>query len=108
MFGIPLSVTNKIGYYSFISILFLIFLYLMQPKPFKKILPSLIFLEKDSKKQNMTSFFKKFIKDPLFFLQLLLLLLLCFAALNITAELMFKWSTVTLLLLPFFQYQRIY
>jgi len=62
----------------------------MRPKPFKKIIPSLIFLEKSTKRLNMASFFRKFVKDWLFFLQLLLILLLCFTALGLTTELNFK------------------
>ena len=56
IFGIPLTVTNAIGFYSFISIIFLVFLYLMKPKPFKKIIPSIIFLESNKKKQDQEGF----------------------------------------------------
>ncbi len=90
LFGLSFNITNNVGKYSFLSLLVLAFLYLMRPKPFKKIIPSLIFLEKSTKRLNMASFFRKFVKDWLFFLQLLLILLLCFTALGLTTELNFK------------------
>ncbi len=62
----------------------------MRPKPFKKVIPSLIFLESSKKKKNMTSFFKRFVKDWIFFLQLLILVVLCLGTLGITTDLMIK------------------
>jgi len=84
------NITNMIGLVSFSSVLILIFFYLMRPKPFKKVIPSLIFLESSKKKKNMTSFFKRFVKDWIFFLQLLILVVLCLGTLGITTDLMIK------------------
>ncbi len=84
------NITNMIGLVSFSSILILLFFYLMRPKPFKKIIPSLIFLETSKKKKNMASFFRRFVKDPLLILQLLVLLLLCASTLGITTQLVMR------------------
>src|SRR3989338_3379650 len=82
-----LSISNAIGLVSFVSIIGLVVLYFLRPKPFKKVIPSLIFLESNKKQTSFAAFFRKFIKDWMFFLQLLFLLLLCFAAVGLTAEL---------------------
>lgn len=79
-----------LGLVSFSAVLILIFFYLMRPKPFKKIIPSLIFLESSKKKKNMASFFKRFVKDWIFLLQLLILIILCLATLGITTEVWIK------------------
>ncbi len=79
-----------IGLVSFSAVLILIFFYLMRPKPFKRVIPSLIFLESSNKKKNMASFFKRFVKDWIFFLQLFIIILLCLATLGITTELWLK------------------
>lgn len=84
------QITNMIGLLSFLSVLILVFFYLMRPKPFKKVIPSLIFLESSKKKKNMASFFKRFVKDWLFLLQLLIIIILCIATLGITADLIVK------------------
>ncbi len=89
-FGVNVSFTNGIGFYSFIAVLFLILLYLMRPKPIKKTIPSLIFLEWNSNKKNLAAFFQKFVKDWLFLLQFLIVLLLCLAAIGTVAELYFS------------------
>ena len=87
---INFDIGNKLGLYSFIAILILIVFYFMKPKPFKKVIPSLIFLESSSKKKNIAFFFRKLIKDWLFFLQLLIVILFCLATLELSAQLYLK------------------
>ena len=84
------TITNNIGIYSFVSVIVLFIFYLMRPKPFKKIIPSIIFLEKSSKRQNLSSFFKKIVKDWLFLLQLLIVLIMCLSTLGLMAEMYLK------------------
>ncbi len=62
------------------GVLFLILLYLIRPKPKKQVLPSLMFLMKDKGKNVIMTFFRYILRDPLFLLQLLLLLSLAVAA----------------------------
>ncbi|MEM4397473.1 MAG: VWA domain-containing protein [Candidatus Woesearchaeota archaeon] len=90
IFGLDFQINNPSGYIAFFSLLFLIIIYFMKPKPVKKIVPSIIFLEKESNRKNFFLFFKKFIKDWLFLLQLLILIILCFAVLDITTEIFKK------------------
>ncbi|MFH1072144.1 MAG: VWA domain-containing protein [Nanoarchaeota archaeon] len=56
-----------------------ILLYLIRPKPKKRTIPSIMFLLKDTGKSFIRSFFRTFIKDVLFLLQLLALLFMIFA-----------------------------
>ncbi len=84
LFGYVFEIGNKLGFYSLFSFIVLIILYLMRPKPLKKIIPSLIFLESSDKKFNLISFFRRFIKDWLLLLQIFIVLFLCIAALDIT------------------------
>ena len=71
----PFSVENPYGIYSLLSIIPFIILYLIKPKPKIMTIPSLMFLIKMSGANKITSFFKQLIKDWLFFLQLLAILL---------------------------------
>ncbi len=90
LFGYAFEIGNNLGVYSFLSFIILIILYFMRPKPFKKVIPSLIFLEKGEKRLNIASFFRKFIKDWLLILQLFLVLFLCLAALDISTEIFLR------------------
>jgi hypothetical protein len=90
VFGQVFHIGNKLGFYSLLSLLLLLLLYFMRPRPFKKVLPSLIFLEKSEKQLSMASFFRKFMKDWLLLLQFFLILLLCIAALDISTELFIR------------------
>ncbi|PIY59861.1 hypothetical protein COY95_04895, partial [Candidatus Woesearchaeota archaeon CG_4_10_14_0_8_um_filter_47_5] len=74
LLGRTIEVGNEIGIYSFAAVAVLILVYLLRPKPFKQVIPSLIFIEKSTKSKSLFSFFRSFIKDPLFFLQLLTIL----------------------------------
>ncbi|MBN1503365.1 BatA and WFA domain-containing protein [Candidatus Woesearchaeota archaeon] len=84
IFGHPIIVNNPIGFYSLIALIFFIILYFLKPKPFKKIIPSIIFLEGQKKRKALFSFFGKFVKDWLFVLQLLVIVLLCLSTLNLS------------------------
>ncbi|TGC09188.1 vWA domain-containing protein [Methanolobus halotolerans] len=63
------------------SVILLVILYLLRPKPLRVMVPSLMFLMKiqEEKKRFYTSI-TKLIKDPLFLIQLLVLILLALAA----------------------------
>ncbi|NTV23909.1 MAG: hypothetical protein HGA85_06085 [Nanoarchaeota archaeon] len=88
--GQVFTVENRLGMYSLIAFFFLFLLYLMRPKPFKKVIPSLIFLESSEKRMTMSSFFRKFVKDWLIFLQFFVILLLCMGAMDIATEIVFR------------------
>ncbi|MBU1974814.1 MAG: VWA domain-containing protein [Nanoarchaeota archaeon] len=60
-------------------ILPLIILYLIKPKPQKRSISSLMFLMKDTGKSFIRTFFQTFIRDVLFFIQLLAIILLVLA-----------------------------
>lgn len=85
-----LAVGNSLGWYSFLSLIILLILYFLRPKPLKKIIPSLIFLEKSEKKMNMANFFRRFIKDWLLLLQLFLIIMMCLACLDLSTKFMLK------------------
>lgn len=86
LFNLNFEINNNLGKYSFLFLIILIILYFIKPRAIKKIVPSIIFLEKNDKKNKMFLFFKKFIKDFLFLLQFLIVLLLCMALLDITTN----------------------
>src|SRR3989338_4129126 len=68
--------TNPIGWIAFASLIPLIILYLIRPKPKEMEIPSLMFFIKASSTSKERSFFRRFVKDWLFLLQLLILILL--------------------------------
>ena len=74
----PLQFANHMGLYALLSIIPLIIIYLLRPRPLKIKIPSLMFLM-DIEKKKRLNIFRKFLKDPLFFLQLLVLILLSLA-----------------------------
>ena len=88
IFGYVLNIGNMWGAYSFLFLLVLLALYFMRPKPFKKVIPSLIFLEAGEQRLNMSNLFRRFIKDWLIILQFLLIVILCLASLDITTEML--------------------
>lgn len=63
-------------------LLFFIIIYLVRPKPKEKIIPSLMFLISKRKKGKFNSFLRRLMRDPLFFIQILLLILFCFIVLE--------------------------
>jgi len=72
---------NPLALAALASVIPLIILYLLRPKPLQVMVPSLMFLMKiqEEKKRFYTSI-TKLIKDPLFLIQLLVLILLALAA----------------------------
>lgn len=72
----PLSFENTAGFLGLLSLIPLIILYLIRPKPTHMEIPSLMFFFKTSGANKITSFFKQITRDWLFIIQLLALLLL--------------------------------
>ncbi|MCK4670111.1 MAG: BatA and WFA domain-containing protein [Nanoarchaeota archaeon] len=70
---------NIIGLYALASLVPFIILYLIRPRPKDLTVPSLMFLFKHPGSKQKSSFLRNFLKDMLFLLQLLVLLLLCFS-----------------------------
>jgi hypothetical protein len=81
-----LALTNRNGLYSLLAIFLLILLYLMRPKPVRKVIPSLIFLETRKNRHDFNSFFKRFVKDWLFIVHMIILLLLILAIAGLAAQ----------------------
>ncbi|MBI2148623.1 BatA domain-containing protein [Candidatus Woesearchaeota archaeon] len=70
---------NILGLYTFSTIVPLIIVYLIRPKPTKIKVPSLMFFIKHTNVSKIQSLFRYFQNDLLFFIQLLVLLLLAFS-----------------------------
>ncbi|MDP6293261.1 MAG: BatA and WFA domain-containing protein [Candidatus Woesearchaeota archaeon] len=68
------------GLWAFLALVPFILLYLIRPRPKQMGIPSLMFFMKHEGANKVTSLFRTFVKDWLFLLQLLLLILLAFAA----------------------------
>ncbi len=77
--GFPLGFANTMGLLALFSLVPLVILYLLRPKPVLLRISSIMFLFdfRDEKKRFST--IRRFVKDPLFLIQLLVLLLLAFA-----------------------------
>ncbi|RLE44819.1 hypothetical protein DRJ22_05400, partial [Candidatus Woesearchaeota archaeon] len=67
---------NPFGAWAFLSVIPLIILYLVRPRPKPIEIPSLMFFIKASGSKKLTSFLKQVTKDWLFLIQLLIILLL--------------------------------
>ncbi len=74
----PVQFANQIGLYALLSIIPLIIIYLLRPRPLKIKIPSLMFLM-DIEKKKRLNVFRKFLKDPLFLIQLFVLTLVSLA-----------------------------
>lgn len=70
---------NQLGWYAFISLLVLILLYLIRPKPKDTTIPSLMFFIKSSGMTKQNSFLRNLMNNLLFLLQFLALSLIAFA-----------------------------
>ncbi len=79
IFGLPLNFANMAGLFALLSIIPLIILYLLRPKPQVIKIPSVMFLFNAEKEKKRFSTIRRFIKDPLFLIQLLVLILLAIA-----------------------------
>ncbi len=75
----PIGLDNTLGLLGLLSLIPFILLYLIRPKPRLMIIPSLMFFIRLSGANKITSFFRYFVKDILFFIQLFSLLLLSLA-----------------------------
>ena len=73
-FANPLQFANQAGLYALLSIIPLIIIYLLRPRPLKVKIPSLMFLM-DIEKKKRLNVFRKFLKDPLFLIQLFVLIM---------------------------------
>ncbi|MDO9099108.1 MAG: VWA domain-containing protein [Candidatus Methanoperedens sp.] len=78
LYANPVQFANEIGLYALLSIIPLIIIYLLRPRPLKIKIPSLMFLF-DIEKKKRLNIFRKFLKDPLFLIQLLVLALVSLA-----------------------------
>src|SRR3989338_6075153 len=67
---------NPVGLLAFLSLIPLIIIYLIRPKPKKQEFPSLAFLMSQKKDKALSSFLSSFFRDPLFLIQLIALILL--------------------------------
>lgn len=72
----PLNFGSTLGFLALLALVPLIILYLIRPSPKTLNIPSLMFFIRSAGSKKVTSFFKYFVKDWLFLLQLLLLLAL--------------------------------
>lgn len=70
---------NIYGLFALLALIPFIILYLRRPKPLDRVIPSLMFLMKEQKHTRQSSFLRKLIRNLLFILQLLALILLGFA-----------------------------
>lgn len=77
-FATSLQFANQAGLYALLSIIPLIIIYLLRPRPLKVKIPSLMFLM-DIERKKRLNIFRKFLKDPLFLIQLLVLTLVSLA-----------------------------
>lgn len=78
LYANPVQFANEAGLYALLSIIPLIIIYLLRPRPRKLKIPSLMFLLELEKKRRL-NIFRKFLKDPLFLIQLLVLILVSLA-----------------------------
>ncbi|MGB8217314.1 MAG: BatA and WFA domain-containing protein [Candidatus Methanoperedens sp.] len=78
LYANPVQFANQAGLYALLSIIPLIIIYLLRPRAKKLKIPSLMFLF-DLEKKKRLNIFRKFLKDPLFFIQLLVLILVSLA-----------------------------
>ena len=69
---------NEAGLYALLSIIPLIIIYLLRPRAKKIKIPSVMFLL-DIEKKKRLNIFRKFLKDPLFLIQLLALIIISLA-----------------------------
>jgi len=62
------------GLWALLSLIPLILIYLIRPKPKKQTIPALMFLMKEHAKSDKRSFFRTFVRDPLFIFQIIMLI----------------------------------
>jgi len=74
-----LTLGNQLGLWAFAALIPFILLYLFRPKPFEKPIPSLMFFLRDRKISTQRAFLKALLRNLLFLIQLLAILVLAFA-----------------------------
>ncbi|MBW2972640.1 VWA domain-containing protein [Candidatus Woesearchaeota archaeon] len=67
-------VMEQAGLWALLALIPLILVYLIRPRPKKQTIPALMFLMKESAKSDKKSFLRRFVRDPLFLFQLLILI----------------------------------
>ncbi|MFQ5474201.1 MAG: BatA domain-containing protein [Candidatus Nanoarchaeia archaeon] len=67
------------GLYALLTLIPLLVIYLIKPKPKKRVIPALMFFMQDSGKSTLHSLFKHFFKDPLMIVQILILIVAALA-----------------------------
>lgn len=82
----------EVGKYAFLALIPLIILYLIRPKPRDVVIPSLMFIMKLTGKSKAAAFLRKIVSDPLFLVQLLLILIIACAAIEPIAKYVFDAS----------------
>ncbi len=95
-----MQLANTLGLYAFLSLIPLVILYLIKPKPVEKVVPSLMFLIKNQKRAIKNSFFQKLLRNLVFLLQLLVLSILAFSIASpyiITSEAVVSQNTVIII-----------
>jgi len=71
---------NMLGLYALLALIPFIIIYLIRPRLKEKIIPSLMFLLKETTSAKQTAFLQKLIKNLIFLMQLAMILLLAFSA----------------------------
>jgi hypothetical protein len=64
----------SVGLWALLALIPLILVYLIRPRPKRQSIPALMFLLKESAKSDKKSFLRRFVRDPLFLLQILMLI----------------------------------
>ncbi len=78
LYANPMQFANEAGLYALLSIIPLIIIYLLRPRAKKLKIPSVMFLL-DIEKKRRLNVLRKFLKDPLFLIQLLVLTIISLA-----------------------------
>ena len=78
--GMLQNIDNNLGLYLLLGIIPLIILYLIKPKPDEKTIPSLMFLINNFQREKKYSFLRRFVREFLFLLQLLIIILIAVSA----------------------------
>lgn len=75
-----MAFANTAGLWALLALVPFIIMYLIRPKPKEQVIPSLMFLMKETKAFQQKSFLRRLLHNLLFFIQLLLIMGLAFSA----------------------------
>ncbi|MBD3387791.1 MAG: VWA domain-containing protein [Candidatus Altiarchaeales archaeon] len=81
-FSLASNLTNPIAFSGLALIVPIIILYLLKPKPKVVLFPSTMFIRFMEKNKRFTSFLQKFVRDPILFMQILIITLLVLTLVN--------------------------